>query len=74
MQTEAIYNLFLQSKGISTDTRSLEKGQLFFALSGPNFNANKFDHRSHDKGDIADVVDKKEYAISDQFILVEDCL
>jgi UDP-N-acetylmuramoyl-tripeptide--D-alanyl-D-alanine ligase len=74
MQTEAIYNLFLQSKGISTDTRSIEKGQLFFALSGPNFNANKFAQMALDKGAIAAVVDKKEYAISDQFILVEDCL
>ena len=27
---------------ISTDTRTLKPGQLFIALSGPNFNANDF--------------------------------
>jgi UDP-N-acetylmuramoyl-tripeptide--D-alanyl-D-alanine ligase len=74
MQTKAIYKLFQQSKGISTDTRSIEKGQLFFALSGPNFNANKFAQMAIDKGAIAAIVDNAEYKTSDQFILVDDCL
>ncbi|MGB0430890.1 MAG: UDP-N-acetylmuramoyl-tripeptide--D-alanyl-D-alanine ligase [Bacteroidia bacterium] len=74
MQTEAIYKLFKQSKGISTDTRSIEEGQLFFALSGPNFNANKFAQMAIDKGAIAAVVDHKDYAVNDNYILVEDCL
>ncbi len=29
-------------KGVSTDTRSLQKGELFIALSGPNFDGNTF--------------------------------
>ena len=28
--------------GVSTDTRQVDRGQLFVALSGPNFDANEF--------------------------------
>ncbi len=28
--------------GVSTDSRSLQKGELFIALSGPNFDGNAF--------------------------------
>ena len=28
--------------GVSTDTRTIESGQLFVALQGPNFDGNKF--------------------------------
>lgn len=35
-----LYTLFLNSTGVSTDTRTLEKGNLFIALSGDNFNGN----------------------------------
>ncbi len=47
---EKIYNLFVNSEGINTDTRSLKKGQLFFALSGENFDANVFVDEALQKG------------------------
>jgi len=31
-----------QFRGVSTDTRTIEKGQLFVALQGPNFDGSKF--------------------------------
>ena len=39
---ETIYQAFLKSTGISTDTRQLNDGNLFFALKGPNFDANQW--------------------------------
>ena len=42
MQLQNIYQNYLSSSGISTDTRSLKKGELFFALHGEKFNGNKF--------------------------------
>ena len=47
---EKLYDLFINSEGINTDTRSLEKGQLFFALSGDNFNADSFVNEALQKG------------------------
>lgn len=42
MNIQALYKLFLSSTGITTDTRKIEKGNLFFALKGENFNGNEF--------------------------------
>lgn len=74
MDKEAIYQLFLESSGISTDTRSIKEGNLFFALSGPNFNANKFAQKALEAGAIAAVVDDEAYATDERTVLVEDSL
>ncbi|NBY17493.1 MAG: UDP-N-acetylmuramoyl-tripeptide--D-alanyl-D-alanine ligase, partial [Betaproteobacteria bacterium] len=42
MTIEQFYKIFLQHPIISTDTRKIEKGSLFFALKGDRFNANTF--------------------------------
>jgi len=57
MDTAALYSLFLKSTGVSTDTRTLEKGALFFALSGPHFDGNQFAQKALEKGALAVVVD-----------------
>jgi len=36
--------------GVSTDTRTLNRGQLFFALSGPNFDGQQFVTEAAEKG------------------------
>jgi UDP-N-acetylmuramoyl-tripeptide--D-alanyl-D-alanine ligase len=36
--------------GVSTDTRTLQPGDLFFALSGPNFDGNRFAAAAADRG------------------------
>jgi len=71
---EFLYARFLQSDGVSIDTRTLEKGNLFFAISGPNFNANKFARQAIEKGAAYVVVDEEEYVTSDKIILAEDAL
>ena len=42
--------------GVSTDTRSIREGELFVALSGPNFDGNKFVSQAHSKGAAGAVV------------------
>ena len=44
-------------KGISTDTRTIEGGELFIALTGPNFDGHKFIQQAFDKGAIACLVE-----------------
>ncbi len=41
---------------VSTDTRTIEKGALFFALQGPNFDGSKFLQSAKEKGAVAAVV------------------
>lgn len=45
--------------GVSTDTRTLGKGQLFFALSGPNFDGSRFVSDAAGKGAAGAVVPSK---------------
>lgn len=42
--------------GVSTDSRTLEHGQLFIALSGPNFDGNQFVNHASGKGAAGAVV------------------
>ena len=45
-----IYNAYLESSGVSIDSRSIKKGSLFFALKGPNFDGNQFANDALKKG------------------------
>ena len=58
METKELYNLYLQHPSIQTDTRLLQPGDLFFALKGPNFNANNFAQKALDNGAAYAVVDE----------------
>ena len=55
---EELYDIFRQSKGISTDTRKIKKDSIFFALKGENFNGNKFAVEALQKGALKVVVDE----------------
>ncbi len=69
-----LLEIFLSSTGISTDTRTIQKGNMFFALKGPNFNANQLAKDALDKGAIYAIIDDSDYKIDERTILVEDGL
>src|ERR1035437_6693850 len=73
MKTEYIYNLFKKSKGISTDSRTVGKGQIFFALWGDNYNGNKFAAEALERGALYAVIDDPLFE-TENTILVDDCL
>ncbi|WP_010134074.1 UDP-N-acetylmuramoyl-tripeptide--D-alanyl-D-alanine ligase [Ochrovirga pacifica] len=75
MKIEQIHQLFLQQEqNITTDTRKINHGALFFALKGNRFNANKFAQQALDKGASYVIIDQEEYYINQQTILVDDVL
>lgn len=57
MTTEQLYELYLQHPSVQTDTRKLKEGDIFFALSGPNFNGNDFAQKAIKSGAAYAVVD-----------------
>ncbi len=73
MKTDQLYELFKESTGIATDSRSVVKGQLFFALWGENYNGNKFAAEALEKGALCAVVDDPLFE-TEKTILVDDCL
>jgi len=70
----ALLDIFLTSTGVCTDTRKIQIGNLFFALKGPNFNANALAEEALEKGAIAAVIDDAVFDIGDKTLLVEDGL
>ena len=74
MSIEEIYQLFLKHPAVSTDSRKIENGCLFFALKGENFNGNKYATDSISKGAAFAIVDEQEYQTSDRCILVNNVL
>ncbi len=71
---EALYQYFLKSRKVSTDTRKIEPDSIFFALKGPNFNANEFAAEALKKGASLAVIDEEKYKTDDRFFLVDDVL
>lgn len=65
---------FLESSGACTDTRSIAPDSMFFALKGPNFNANSFASEALAKGARWAVVDEAEAVKDDRCLLVPDTL
>ena len=74
MQIQKLYQFFLKHPIICTDSRKITKGSIFFSLKGENFNGNKFAEKAIKDGCSFAVVDEKEFATNDKFILVDDVL
>ena len=66
--------MYRQSGKVSTDTRKIAAGSIFFALKGDMFNANTFAQQALDNGAAYAVLDEKEYAVNDRCIVVDDVL
>ena len=89
MSISEIYDIYVQYPSVVTDTRKLKEGDFFFALKGPNFNANTFAFKAIEAGAAYCVVDEplttiatyyegqdqqqKEAALS-KMIVVDDAL
>ncbi len=74
MQIAALYEKFLDSSGISTDTRKIEEGKIFFALKGENFNGNLFAQEALNKGAKFIVADEKHFADDANILILYDVL
>jgi UDP-N-acetylmuramoyl-tripeptide--D-alanyl-D-alanine ligase len=71
--TEEIYSIFLKNRSISTDSRQLLPGCLFFALKGENFDGNKYAQKAIEAGAAYAVIDDENYD-GPATILVDDVL
>lgn len=76
MNLSILYDLYLKSTGISTDTRKIDPGNIFFALKGPNFNANEFAPKALEMGASLVVIDDPKFFIEDdeRYFICEDVL
>jgi UDP-N-acetylmuramoyl-tripeptide--D-alanyl-D-alanine ligase len=71
---QELYQLYLQYPVISTDTRKITPGSLFFALKGDKFDANAFAQKAIETGAAYAVIDNPEYQLDERYLLVDDVL
>jgi UDP-N-acetylmuramoyl-tripeptide--D-alanyl-D-alanine ligase len=69
-----LYEIYLQYPSVVTDTRKVQKGDLFFALKGPNFNGNEYALSALEKGASYVIVDEDLTNADHRFIKVENVL
>jgi len=70
-----LYDAFASSTGVSTDSRRIERGVMFFALRGDKFDGNLFAQAALDKGASYAVVSRDSgFADDGKYIVVDDTL
>ena len=74
METTELHKLFLKCHSVSTDTRNIQKDDMFFSLKGDNFNGNIYAKVALNIGAKYVVVDEAAFNISSQTILVDNVL
>ena len=74
MKIAALYKLYTQHFLVDTDTRTIRKNTLFFALKGANFNGNSFAEEALNLGASFAIVDEKAYQTKKNIILVDTVL
>ena len=74
-----LYSTFANSTGVTTDSRKIESGALFFALHGASFDGNDYAIAALEQGASAAVIDRKDILEGnpdyvERLLLVEDTL
>lgn len=74
MDIHNLYLNYLTTGKVSTDTRQITPGSIFFALRGEKFNANTFAEEALAKGARLAVIDEARYKKDDRYVLVNNVL
>ena len=74
MNIDKLYQIYKQHPSVQTDSRKLQKGEIFFALKGDNFNGNLFAAQALEKGAAAVVVDEPVGIENDAVFMVDNVL
>ncbi|MCR5193799.1 MAG: UDP-N-acetylmuramoyl-tripeptide--D-alanyl-D-alanine ligase [Bacteroidales bacterium] len=71
---EKLYSAYLDCRDVTTDSRQVHKGSIFFALRGEKFNGNQFIPQALEDGAALCVGDDPHYCTDQRCILVDDSL
>ncbi len=73
MDRAGLYELYRRSAGVTTDSRSVREGEIFFALRGPNHDGNMHAAAAVASGALAAVIDNPALS-GEKLVLVDDVL
>ncbi len=74
MNITQLYEKYIENPVITTDSRNVPEGSIFFALKGDNFDGHKFVEKALQKGAKYAVISDKNYEIEGKTFLFDDTL
>ena len=74
MNIEQLYQTYLQSRRVTTDSRQITPGCLFFAFRGATFDGNAFAPQALEQGAALCVISDPQYKVDDRCVVVDDVL
>lgn len=74
MNIENLYSLYQNYPKITTDSRNISSGCIYFALYGDKFDGNVFADDAIKQGAAYAIIDNAKYESGEKTILVDDCL
>ncbi|WP_185859237.1 UDP-N-acetylmuramoyl-tripeptide--D-alanyl-D-alanine ligase [Blattabacterium cuenoti] len=74
MNIQNIYQLYMISSGIETNSKKVKKGSIFIALKGRNFDGNQFANEAISNGAILAIVDDKRIFPCKKIVHVDNTL
>lgn len=74
MEISKIYNLYNQFYQVTTDSRNVPAGSLYFGLRGDKFDGNKFASQAIADGAAYAIIDNPEFVTGEKTILVSNVL
>ena len=72
--TEELYQIFQKHPSVTTDTRRITEGSIFFALKGDTFDGNTFAERALELGAAYAVIDNPDFQKNERIYLVDNVL
>ena len=71
---ERLYQTYLQSRYVTTDSRQIAPGCIFFAFKGETFDGNAFAPQALEQGAALCVISDPRYKVDDRCVVVDDVL
>jgi UDP-N-acetylmuramoyl-tripeptide--D-alanyl-D-alanine ligase len=74
MELRQLHELYSRSFKVTTDSRNISEGCLYFALKGEKFDGNEFARQALETGASFAIIDNKAYYLDERTILVRNVL
>ena len=71
---DRLYSTYLQSRKVTTDSRNITPGCIFFAFKGEHFDGNAFAPQALEQGAALCVINDAKYKVDDRCIMVDNVL
>ena len=74
MEIEQLHKIYTRSRKVTTDSRNISEGCLYFALKGEKYDGNKFAEQALNSGASLAIIDNSDFYLDERTVLVSNAL